>query len=274
LCSAKTISVGPAWFSRGHVFSLGLAGDRVVWWEKGWGLCFQYGIREAALGATPIVLGTGSGCLGGSAGSGTAVGAGALLVLSRWTFRYDSGAMVVDEQAIERVEPGGCPCPVLSSSPGPYTPLDVDAGRIVASGENETRILGSDGAILLSLPLPTLAAQLSGSDLVLAAGRQLRVYDAATGVQRSAWPLPAPASHDCDLYGDPSCQHPPPLTLEDVGRGLAVYVLDRQVHLLRLADGTDTAVAAGTHARFTDAGLVYADGARIRLLSWERLPLR
>jgi hypothetical protein len=183
--------------------------------------------------------------------------------------------MLVDEQTVERVDPGGCPCPALSSSPGPYTPLDVDAGRIVVSGQNETRILAADGTILLSLPVPTLAAQMSGSDLVLAAGAELRVYDAGSGALRARWPLPAqPAGHDCDFYGDPSCLQPARLRLGDVTRGLAAYVLDGQVHLLRLADGADKVVGPGTLARFADAGLVYADGARIRLMPYEQLPLR
>jgi hypothetical protein len=61
--------------------------------------------------------------------------------------------------------------------------------------------------------------------------------------------------------------------LEDVARGLAVYVLDGEVHLLRLRDGADRVVAVGTLARFMDAGLVYADGARIWITPFERLPL-
>jgi WD40 repeat protein len=266
-----------ATYSRGHVYSLGLAGDRVVWWEKGWGLCFQWNVHQATLGAPSVELGAGTGCLGSppTIGTGTAVGAGSLLVRSAWKLHHDNGSLVVDEQTIERVEPGGCPCPAVSSSPGPYTPLDVDAGRIVVSGQNETRILAADSTILLSLPVPTLAAQLSGSDLVLTAGGELRVYDADSGARRATWPLPAqPAGHDCDLFGDPSCLQPARLRVGDVAHGLAAYVLDGQVHLLRLVDGADEVVGPGMLARFADAGLVYADGARIRLVPFERLPLR
>jgi hypothetical protein len=46
------------------------------------------------------------------------------------------------------------------------------------------------------------------------------------------------------------------------------------VHLLRLADGADRLVGPGTLARFMDAGLVYADGARIHLIPYDGLPLR
>jgi hypothetical protein len=266
-----------ATYSRGHVYSLALAGDRLAWWEKGWGLCFHWDAYEATIGSPRIELGEGTGCLGSAPtlGSGTAVGAGSLLVQSSWTLRNVAGEMFVDQQTVERIDPGGCPCPALSSSPGPYTPLDVDAGRIVVSGTNETRILATDGTILLSLPVPTLAAQLSASDLVVAAGGELRVYDAASGSLRAAWPLPAqPAGHPCDYYGDPSCRQPPRLLLGDVAHGLAAYVLDGQVHVLRLADGAGRVVGPGTLARFADAGLVYAHGARIRLTAFDRLPLR
>jgi hypothetical protein len=266
-----------ATFSRAHAYSLALAGNRVVWWGKSYGLCFQWGAHEATIGGPSLDLGTGSGCLGYPplAGLGTAAGAGPLLVLSGWTAHIDNGAFVVDQQTIERVDPGGCPCPALSSSPGPYTPLDVDADRIVVSGTNETRVLAADGTIVLALRVPTLAAQLSGSDLVLAAGKELRVYDAGSGALRATWPLPAqPVGHDCDVYGDPSCLQPARLTLEDVTHGLAVYVLDGQVHLLRLTDGADRIVGPGSRARFMDSGLVYADGARIRLVPVDRLPLR
>jgi hypothetical protein len=204
---------------------------------------------------------------------GTIVGAGSLLVMSAWKLHFDSGAALVEQQTLERVEPGGCPCPALSSSPGPYTPLDVDVGRIVVSGQNETRIFNAD-ATVVSLPVSTLAAQLSGSDLVLAVGAELRVYDAITGTLRATWSLPAqPVGHDCDLFGDPSCFPAARLTLGGVAHGLAAYAFDGNVHLLRLADGADRIVAPGTLPRFFDDGLVYADGARIRLVPYPSLPL-
>ena len=40
------------------------------------------------------------------------------------------------------------------------------------------------------------------------------------------------------------------------------------------ADGANAVVALGTLARFTDAGLVYAEGARLRLVAFDRLPIR
>jgi len=261
-------------YNRAHAYSLALAGSRLAWVEKAPGLCFYWTAHEETLGEPVLDLGKGSGCLGSapSVGMGSAVGAGSLLALSSWSGHYANGGLAVDEQTIERIEPGGCPCPVLSSTPGPYTPLDVDRDRILVSGTNETRVLAADGTILLALPVPTLAGQLSGSDLVLAAGGELRVYDSQIGSLRVRWPLPAsPAGHPCDVYGDPSCTSAS-LVLDDVSKGLAAYVLGGEVHVLRLADGADRVVGPGTTARFADAGLVYADGARIRLRPYAQLP--
>jgi hypothetical protein len=36
------------------------------------------------------------------------------------------------------------------------------------------------------------------------------------------------------------------------------YALDGEIHVLRLADGTDGVAAAGSAARFVDGGLVFA----------------
>jgi hypothetical protein len=262
-------------YSRQHAYTLGLAGDRVFWLEKGYGLCFQWTANEATVGAAPLAVGNGYGCLGAPPpdGIGTAVGSGSLLVVSRWDARFVNGSLVVGSQEIDRVDPDGCPCPVISSSPGPYTPLDVDGGRIVVSGENETRILAADGKVLLTIPLPTLAAQLSGNELALADGSTLRVYDATTGALRATAQLPlGPAGHDCDLFGDPSCLQPVKLTIGDFARGLVPYSIFGGIYVLSLAQGGAYSLGAGTLPRFADAGLVYADGSRIHLVPWQDLP--
>jgi hypothetical protein len=264
----------------GRVATLALADDRVLfWWSAYTGLGFSWSMDEATLGAAPVEVATGFGTLGSTPndGAGTAVGAGSLLVMSTWTIGSDNGTRAVERQTIERVNPAGCPCTALSSGTSPSTPLDVDQGRIVVSSPTDTRILDRDGATLLSLPVPTLAAQLDGSQLVLATGSEFRVYDAQTGALEATWPLAdGPVGHDCDLFGDPSCDLGQPtarLTLEDVSHGLAAYIDAGQVHLLRLSDGTDRIAGDGTLARFTTAGLAYADGARIRLEPYDELPL-
>ena len=53
---------------------------------------------------------------------------------------------------------------------------------------------------------------------------------------------------------------------------VAAYIDAGRVHLLRLSDGFDRVVGDGTLARFTAAGLAYADGARVRLEPYNQLP--
>jgi hypothetical protein len=158
------------------------------------------------------------------------------------------------------------------SSPGPLTPFDVDAGRIVAGGDNATWLLDANGARLLTLPVSPRAAQLSGNDLVVLVPGELRDYDARSGTVLRAWPLPDVTSgHECSSPSPFDCSTPR-LMLEDAARGLAVYVLDGQVHAFRLTDGKDAIVGAGSLARFADAGLVWVDGTRIHLVRYDQLP--
>src|SRR5207244_11337851 len=154
---------------------------------------------------------------------------------------------------------------------------DVDAGRIVDGGSNATEIRDRTGALLLSVAVPPLAAQLADNDLVVLVHGALRDYDASTGALLNARPLAdVPSAPECSSphSGSWECHNDARLVLEDAARGLVAYILDGQVHLLRLADGQDSTLAPGAHARFMDAGLVYADGASIRLVPYGQLPLR
>jgi hypothetical protein len=64
------------------------------------------------------------------------------------------------------------------------------------------------------------------------------------------------------------------LRLQDTAHGLVAYTLDTDLHLLRLADGKDTVVVSGTHARFMTAGLAYTDGNHFHLIRYDELPFR
>ena len=176
-------------------------------------------------------------------------------------------------EEINRVGPDGCPCPVIASSPGPLAPSDVERDRVVAFGDNATLVLDPHGKELVSIPVSPVAAQLWGDDLVLLERGRLRIHDAEAGAFLRSWPLPdVPSGGTCDLQcvraGDTAR-----LRLHDLARGLVAYVLDGEVKLLRLADGANATVGRGTIARFLDAGLVYADGSRLHLVPFERLPL-
>jgi hypothetical protein len=169
------------------------------------------------------------------------------------------------------VDGAACPCPVVASTSGPLYPADVDGGRIVSYGDNETLLLDRDGNRLLSLPVSPLAAQLSGTHLVLLVRGQLRDYDARNGSLLHAWAVP-------DVPSGPVCAwrtcDPNRLMLADAANGLVAYILDGKVHVLRIVDGADSVVGSASLARFMDHGLVYADGSRLRLVPFSQLPLR
>jgi hypothetical protein len=261
---------------RNFVYDLALAGDRVAYATRAGGLSYKWTVTAATLGsATSAVLATGSSSIGIAFPYGVAgmlAGAGPLLVYSYWHTPM-STATILDEE-IRRVEAGGCPCPVIASNAGPDIPLDVEGGRIVAADDKTTRILDPQGAVLVSIPVSPLAAQLTGSDLVLVVRGRLLDYDAGSGELRHTWPLPdVPSGGEA---GDPNSGRAFPagvhLDLEDAAHGLVTYVLDEQVHVLRLADGKDATIGPGGLARFTATGLVYTDGARIRLMPFNGLP--
>ena len=275
------------------VYGLALAGDRLA-----------YGARNPSANAAAWEVVTQSlspgdrvrtVATGGGAGSqedkGEPVGSGDLLVFSSWECERgycSDGSHTVTTQSIWRVrEPnwnGDCPtvykdvaagpCQKLLTQPGPIVPFDVDAGRIVAGGTNETWITDAEGKVLLAVPVSPLAAQLSGGDLVLLRRGELRHYDASNGTLKHTWPLPnVPSGRECGYYDTVTCPYAKPaLVLEDMARGRVVYTLYGQVRALRLSDGHDSTVAEGTLARFINTGLVIANGAKLRFIRDDQLP--
>jgi Tol biopolymer transport system component len=290
-------------------YSLALAGDKIAWGSLRGGNVQTNALVVETVGepATRVDVATGYHTTGDPRGderAGDLIGAGSLLVFSTWAYcdevvpatcpglSYGQGPTIASEELWRVREPswpGGCPsaggeqangrCQQLRAEPGPLRPLDADAGRIVVSGDNATLVLDGDGRQLLSLPLSTQAAELTGADLVVLVPGGLRDYDAATGALLHSWPLPDVASGGfCGvpvfLCGSPR------LRLEDAAHGLVAYVLDGQIHLLRLADGRDVTLHDGSIARFDDGGLFYAYPAsgvwrgRIRFVAFDQLPLR
>jgi len=257
-------SSGPTYYNSLCVYSLAVAGDRVAFGLICCGMTRIWWLGGMTLGLTRsrFTLGEGSASNVGPRTNfvGDLAGSGSLLVFSSRDQKFRDpccgSGIVTTEQRVLRAGPAGCPCPTIASTPGPLTPFDVDGGRILAGGENETWLLDAEGKLLLSIRASARAAALSGSDLVAHVGDELRRYDTGTGALLHTWPVPGG------------------LQLQDVARGLVAYVLDRRIHVLRLADGVDATIGPGTVARFMDAGLVYADGSRLRLIPFDQLPLR
>jgi hypothetical protein len=265
-----------------QIYGLALDGDRIAYAHITGNMGQTWSLDAGSFTATPMMSQLAikygaNGCTEGENGLGSVVGGGGVLAYSTWHDRFAPACTGdIIEQRIHRVDSGVCPCPVISSSPGPLVPFDADAGRILAGGVNDTLLLDSDGRQLRSIPVSPLAAQLSGSDIVILVPGALRHFDATTGAARHTWRLPdVPSSGEC---GRPhgrgwECRQAR-LVLQDVAHGLVAYVLDAQVHLLRLVDGMDAVVSPGSRARFIDSGLVYADGARLRHVPFAELPLR
>ena len=262
------------WDDREWFYSLALAGDRVAYGVRTAGLSYQWSLRLASVSAGPtsVVFDAGTATLGGhfvNGVSGTLSGAGSLMVASDW---HETLTGVTTDQTVRRLEVGPCPCATLATTPGPLVPFDVDQGRVVAAGTNETWIVDAQGRLLRSIHVSPLAAQLSGSDLVLLLAGELRHYNADTGALLHVWSMPnVPAGAE---PGDPARRGHKRLVLEDLARGLVAYVLDNQVQLLNLADGAVKTVGPGQLARFTNSALVYANGARIHFVPFASLPFR
>jgi hypothetical protein len=276
-----------------RVYSLALAGTEVTFATD------EGGIQENIdLTTAGVPIAQRHGTRGDGLGIGWAVGHTSLQVFSTFALRCRPGvtpcAFETVSQSIWRVlDPGSAgrcptfdgrgPCREIARAEGELVPLAVDSDRIVARRADGTiALLAADGTDLLALPFApgeALGAELAGDDLVVLVEGELRDYDASTGVLLRAWPLPrVPSGGPCGLErgmcGDPA------LRLEDAARGLAAYVLDGQLHLLRLADGRDVAIAAATAAQLEETGLFYAYAGdppypgRIRFVPFERLPLR
>jgi hypothetical protein len=292
-------------------YDLALAGDHMAWASLQGGNFQTNTLVVDTVGdqATRTEVAAGQHVTGDPRGderAGDLLGSGSLLVFSTWSYcdevvpvtcpgvRYGEGSTLAS-QTLWRVRdpswPGSCPSTGFVSAPsgrcqqlrvehGPLRVLDVDAGRIVVSGDNATLVLDADGRQLLSLPISTQAAQLTGSSLVVLVPGVMRDYDATTGALLHTWPLPD-VSTGIGFCGVPAffCGSPR-LRLEDASRGIAAYILDGTIHLLRLSDGRGVVLHDGTAARFGSGGLAYSYAAagnwpgRIRFVPFDRLPLR
>lgn len=260
-----------------EIYNVALAGDRIAFGARDGNMSQRWSLF-AGPWSDPSQLqevddGFGyAGCSVAAAGLGDLVGDGDLLVFSRWREDpYPAPCGVATTQQVFRLDAGGCPCPTIASSPGPLATVDVDEGRVVAVGTNATVIFDRGGTQLLAVPVHAAAAQVDGRDLVVIVRGELRHYDAATGDLIHAWPLPdVPSGGGC---GSPHPWACPQIRLElvDVSHELVAYVLDGAVHVMRLADGFDKTIGVGTTARFMNAGLVYASGAHLRLVSFAQL---
>jgi hypothetical protein len=259
--------VGGPW----DVESLALTGANVAYSAIRGGNTTNWMIArtDAGAAANPSVLASGDNtcCLP----QPLVAGSGELLVYATRTIAYPDVHWLIQRAG------SGCPCLPLTGFTKPLADdlaLDVDANRILASGRDWVEIFAAGGQALLlvdRLPptvgkppfrAPATEAALTGDELLVRVGDELRIYSAMSGAQQRTLPLVRASSPFEASYP----------VLQDAARGRAVYVRDRHVHVVDLATGTDRMVGSGDLARFYDDGLAYANGARIRLVSWTALP--
>jgi hypothetical protein len=264
-------------------YSLAVAGGHVGWAVNYGGIQTNSWIKVVAF-AQPanvrIVAYQPACCRGEAVGEGRmgfVVGQGSLLAFTHWQLCGDLGvatcglgsrAVVASSLYSVPLPPSAgttCPgqpfqCTQIGTAPSLVGAISADSGRLaLLRSDGSLTVVGSSGSVVsvysAGLWGPTLAAELSGNDLVVLTQGSLRHFDATTGLVQHTWPVANVASGGiCRRLPCPTQL----LTLEDTAGGLAAYTLQGAVHVLRLSDGRDVVVGAGTRAQFVASGLVYA----------------
>src|SRR5262249_8379369 len=133
----------------------------------------------------------------------------------------------------------------------------------------------TNGASLAEYPYApgvARAAALDPCNLVVLRNGFLDVYSLVSSGRPRIVRLPVVATYGAanpapDANGAAPPTRTPWLTLEDVYSGFVVYVVDRRVHLVRVADGKDLVVAVATsgpaHAQVEPSGLFVSSTRRI-----------
>lgn len=120
------------------------------------------------------------------------------------------------------------------------------------------------------------AAKISGSQVAVLRVGQIDVYTSSRDTMRS-WPVPAARSYGDDYCGLVRCALAA-LRLADLQGDLAVYIYGRDVHVLRVSDGTDVVVrrpsVGPVHAQLESSGLFYSAGRNVAFIPRSELNRR
>jgi FG-GAP repeat/FG-GAP-like repeat len=266
--------------SFGGFSSFAVAGERVAYLLRGGGIgVFGDLVTASAQDGYQLhnAASFGRCCAGDPVGSerwGDLVGGGDTIAYATWEFcgiyTCDGSPVHVTTENVNRVDEscvasaGVFACPHLPN-PGALVPLAAGRGRILARrGDGAlVELRTSDLAVLRTFSRVgrPLDAALAGRTLVVLVRGALRVLDAQTGRELHRWPVPGvPLGSVCTElpYQCPS----PELEFAGAADGLAAYIADGVVHVIRLSNGVDLVVARATHARITSAGLFYAYAGR------------
>ena len=263
-----------------------LAGTSVAYVQFAGGNTRELRLRLATL-ARPRPVTLASAAFGLDQNSGTFIGRVAgdrsLLAFDWWSQCTPCATPVAPRSAVWRVVASGSACPganglgalprcrPIRAVAGPLRLLAVGGDRVATTaGDQGIEVRSTDGAPLYSgvFPGAVRAARLDdGVLLVLTrAGNQNSLWtvdtNAADGRRSGPWALPPSSSAGDAVCGDPSGCPLPALRLEDFQSGIAVYVVGRDVHLLRLSDKRDVRIRAPgpapVHAQLEPSGLSYS----------------
>jgi hypothetical protein len=173
---------------------------------------------------------------------GGLVGDGDLLAVDTW--RTDQSGAVASA-ALRRI--GQARLTALATGLPVIRAASADGGRIaVARTDGTVALYAGNGAVLRTIvPTSIKEVALEGGDLaVLSKTGTVEVYSASTGYRRATWPVAAGAAR------------------LDLAVGVAVYAVDRTVHLVRLADGKEISLPPAPRAiaglEIEGPGIAYA----------------
>lgn len=182
---------------------------------------------------------------------GNLTGDGSLLVYNTW--KEPPRSMYMTEPKLWRLAAGGKPrSRRLLARWDAIDVVSVDRARIaMLRPDGSLAILSDRGRRLSAFRLGwkrVKAVRLIGSQLIVLRGRTIEVRDATHGTVRRRWR---------------TARGTAPITLEDADGNFAAYRLGRAIHLLRLSDGRDRALAIANqagpaHAELERGGLYYA----------------
>jgi hypothetical protein len=270
------------------LYGVALAGGSVAYVQFAGGNTRELRLRLATV-ARPRPVAVASAAFGVNQGSGTFIGRiagdGSLLAFDWWSLCTPcAGATpVAPRSAVWRIVPSGSACPgagglgalarcrSIREATGPLRLLAVGGGRVaMTAGDQGVDVRSTDGTPLYAgvLPGAMRAARIDGGVLVvltrLGAENRLWAVDTnvADGRPSGSWPLLASKSSGDAVCGDPSGCRLAALRLEDFQSGIAVYVVGRDVHLLRLSDRRDVRIRppglGPVHAQLEAPGLFYS----------------
>jgi hypothetical protein len=264
------------------LFSVGLAGTRVAYVQFAGGNTRELQLRLASLARPrPATVASASFEVDEVQGTeiGRVAGDGSLLAFDWWSECLPCAAPIAPRGSIFRVvSSGGAACPnaglgalprcrpVLSAT-GSLRLLAVGGGLVVMRSGDDVAVRASDGTVLYTGTFPGLRAARIDARVLLVLTRvesqsSLWTVDLSSGQRSGPWILPAAKSTGDDVCADPKGCRLAGLRLADYQSGIAVYVVGRAVHLLRLADRRDVAIRAPgvgpVHAQLEPAGLFYS----------------